>query len=227
MSLERENALNVALNKVTDEQEFEALADLTKDLKAQNFDVTLTGSDAAEIENLINQVHDNDAADDDLDVNKALEEAAFVKQEDLQLFGRHRLLCWDATKPKDVEKFMDGKKANLVLTDAPYNVDFESTCGLKIHNDKQDNDTFDSLLFAALKNMAKHTSLGGFICVLHVDTEGLNFRMAFIEAEFHLSPVFLGRTLRSLVEVYTAGFMNRFFLDGSEAGNTNGLQESL
>ncbi|NCC79100.1 MAG: DNA modification methylase [Clostridia bacterium] len=189
MSAEREKALNVALNKVTGDWEFEALADLIKDLEAQDFDVTLTGFDAAEIEDIFSQVHDKDATDDDYDVNKALEEAAFVKPGDVWLLGRHRLLCGDATKPVDVEKLMDGKKANLVLTDPPYNVDFESASGLKIQNDKQDNDTFYSFLLAAFKNMAEHTAPGGSIYVFHADTEGLNFRRAFIEAGFHLSGV--------------------------------------
>jgi len=189
MSAEREKALNVALNKVTGDWEFEALAELIKDLEAQDFDVTLTGFDAAEIEDLFSQVHDKDAKDDDYDVNKALEEAAFVKPGDVWLLGRHRLLCGDATKPEDVEKLMDGKKANLVLTDPPYNVDFESASGLKIQNDKQDNDTFYSFLLAAFKNMAEHTAPGGSIYVFHADTEGLNFRKAFIEAGFHLSGV--------------------------------------
>lgn len=189
MSPEREKALNVALNKVTGDWEFEALADLIKDLEAQDFDVTLTGFDAAEIEDLFSQVHDKDATDDDYDVNKALEEDAFVKPGDVWLLGRHRLLCGDATKPEDVEKLMDGKKANLVLTDPPYNVDFESASGLKIQNDKQDNDTFYSFLLAAFKNMAEHAAPGGSIYVFHADTEGLNFRKAFIEAGFHLSGV--------------------------------------
>ena len=193
MSPEREKALNVALNKVTGDWEFEALADLIKDLEAQDFDVTLTGFDAAEIEDLFSQVHDKDATDDDYDVNKALEEAAFVKQGDVWLLGRHRLLCGDATKPEDVEKLMDGNKANLVLTDPPYNVDFESASGLKIRNDKQDNDTFYSFLLAAFKNMAEHTAPGGSIYVFHADTEGLNFRKAFIEAGFHLSGVCIWR----------------------------------
>ena len=189
MSAEREKALNVALNKVTGDWEYEALADLIKDLEAQDFDVTLTGFDAAEIEDLFSQVHDKDAEDDDYDVNKALEEAAFVKPGDVWLLGRHRLLCGDATKPEDVEKLMDGKKANLVLTDPPYNVDFESTNGLKIENDKQDNDTFYSFLLTAFQNMAEHTAPGGSIYVFHADTEGINFRKAFLEAGFHLSGV--------------------------------------
>jgi DNA modification methylase len=189
LSPEREKALNVALNKVTGDWEIEALADLIKGLEAQDFDITLTGFDAAEIEDLFSQVHDKDVTDDDYDVNKALEEAAFVKPGDLWMVGRHRLLCGDATKIEDVTRLMDGKKANLVLTDPPYNVDFESSSGLKIQNDKQDNDTFYKFLIAAFKNMADHTAPGGSIYVFHADTEGLNFRKAFIEAGFHLSGV--------------------------------------
>lgn len=189
LSSEREKALNVALNKVTGDWEFEALADLIKDLETQDFDVTLTGFDAAEIEDLFSRVHDKDSTDDDYDVNKALEEASFVKPGDIWLLGRHRLLCGDATKPEDVSTLMDGKKANLILTDPPYNVDFESASGLKIQNDKQDNDTFFKFLLSAFKNMADHTAPGGSIYVFHADTEGLNFRKAFIEAGFHLSGV--------------------------------------
>jgi DNA modification methylase len=189
LSPEKEKALNVALNKVTGDWEFEALADLIKDLEAQDFDVTLTGFDAAEIEDLFSMVHDKDATDDDYDVNKALEEAAFVKPGDIWMLGRHRLLCGDATSAEDVATLMDGKKANLVLTDPPYNVDFESSSGLKIQNDKQDNDTFYKFLSSSFENMAEHTAAGGSIYVFHADTEGLNFRKAFIEAGFHLSGV--------------------------------------
>jgi hypothetical protein len=220
LSPEREKALNVALNKVTGDWEIEALADLIKGLEAQDFDVTLTGFDAAEIEDLFSQVHDKDVTDDDYDVNKALEEAAFVKPGDLWMVGRHRLLCGDATKIEDVTRLMDGKKANLVLTDPPYNVDFESSSGLKIQNDKQDNDTFYKFLIAAFKNMADHTAPGGSIYVFHADTEGLNFRKAFIEAGFHLSGVCIWKK-NSLV----LGNTSLYYLDGLEEPSINGLLE--
>ncbi len=88
----------MALNKVTGDWEFEALADLIKELDEQDFDVTLTGFDAAEIDDLFSKVHDKDAKDDDYEVNQALEEAAFVQPGDIWLLGRHRLMCGDATK---------------------------------------------------------------------------------------------------------------------------------
>lgn len=189
LSPEREKALNVALNKVTGDWEVEALADLIKELEAEDFDVTLTGFDAAEIDDLFSQVHDKDAEDDDYDVNKALEEDTIVKQGDIWILGRHRLMCGDATKAEDVTRLMDGKKGNLVLTDPPYNVDFTSSSGLQIQNDKQEDKQFYSFLLSAFKNMADNIAPGASAYVFHADTEGLNFRKAFIEAGFHLSGV--------------------------------------
>ncbi|NLC44002.1 MAG: DNA modification methylase, partial [Clostridiales bacterium] len=189
LSPEREKALNVALNKVTGDWEFEALADLIKELDEQDFDVTLTGFDAAEIDDLFSKVHDKDAKDDDYDVNQALEEAAFVQPGDIWLLGRHRLMCGDATKAEDVAKLMDDKKANLALTDPPYNVDFKSSSGLTIQNDKQENEVFYNFLLSAFKNMAENMAPGASAYVFHADTEGLNFRKSFIEAGFHLSGV--------------------------------------
>jgi DNA modification methylase len=186
---DKEKALNVALNKVTGDWEIEALADLLQDLDEQDFDLTLTGFDAAEIEDLFSQVHDKDAKDDDYDVNKALEEAAFVEPGDVWLLGRHRLMCADATIAENVLQLMDGKKANLVVTDPPYNVDFKSASGLKIQNDKQEDSQFYLFLMSAFKNMAENMVPGASAYVFHADTEGLNFRKAFIDAGFHLSGV--------------------------------------
>lgn len=189
LSAEKEKALNVALNKVTGDWEFEALADLLKELEEQDFDVTLTGFDAAEIEDLFSQVHDKDAKEDDYDVNKALEEATFAEPGDIWILGRHRLMCGDATKADDVAELMEGKKGNLVVTDPPYNVNFESSSGLKIQNDKQDKEQFYQFLFSAFKNMADNIAPGASAYVFHADTEGLNFRKAFIDAGLHLSGV--------------------------------------
>ncbi|SQC01993.1 DNA methyltransferase [Mobiluncus curtisii] len=96
-------------------------------------------------------------------------------------------MCADATNPADVETLMDGKQANLVVTDPPYNVDFKSNSGLKIAGDKQDTDTFYQFLLAAFTNMADALEKGGSAYVFHADTEGLNFRKAFLDAGFYLS----------------------------------------
>lgn len=156
-------------------------------LQAEAFDVSLTGFEDQEIADLFAGDNDTGAEDDDFDLNDALEKAAFVERGDIWTVGRHRLMCGDATNADDVAALMDGKKANLVVTDPPYNVAFESSDGLSIKNDKMAGDKFYEFLLSAFKNMADHLEKGGAAYVFHADTEGLNFRKAFIDAGFHLS----------------------------------------
>lgn len=156
-------------------------------LEGMDFDVSLTGFDDQEIADLFADDESTGAEDDDFDLSDALEKAAFVEKGDVWVVGRHRLMCGDATSPEDVATLMDGKKANLIITDPPYNVAFESSDGLSIKNDKMENDKFYEFLLAAFKNMAEHLEKGGSAYVFHADTEGLNFRKAFIDAGFHLS----------------------------------------
>ena len=115
----KEKALNVALNKIGGESEIPLLTDLLKDLSDNDFDATLTGFDLTEIDELFSKADDKDGKDDGYYVTKALEEASFVNQGDVWLLGKHRLLCGDATNPEDIKALMDGKKANLILTDPP------------------------------------------------------------------------------------------------------------
>ena len=156
-------------------------------LEGMDFDVSLTGFNEDEISDLFAGADTSDTQDDDFDLSDALEKAAFVERGDVWVVGRHRLMCGDATSPEDVATLMDGKKANLIITDPPYNVAFESSDGLSIKNDKMENDKFYEFLLAAFKNMAEHLEKGGSAYVFHADTEGLNFRKAFIDAGFHLS----------------------------------------
>lgn len=156
-------------------------------LEGMDFDVSLTGFDEDEIADLFDDEEGTGAEDDDFDLSDALEKAAFVERGDIWQVGRHRLMCGDATSEEDVAALMDGKKANLIVTDPPYNVAFESSDGLSIKNDKMAGDKFYEFLLAAFKNMAAHLEKGGSAYVFHADTEGLNFRKAFIDAGFHLS----------------------------------------
>ena len=156
-------------------------------LEGMDFDVSLTGFNEDEIADLFADSEGTGAEDDDFDLSDALEKAAFVERGDVWQVGGHRLMCGDATSPEDVATLMDGKKANLIITDPPYNVAFESSDGLSIKNDKMENDKFYEFLLAAFKNMAEHLEKGGSAYVFHADTEGLNFRKAFIDAGFHLS----------------------------------------
>lgn len=156
-------------------------------LQAEAFDVSLTGFDEQEITDLFKEENDTGAEDDDFDLSLALEKASFVEKGDVWTVGRHRLMCGDATSAEDVSKLMDGRKANLILTDPPYGVSFQSSDGLSIQNDSIKREEFYQFLLSAMKNMADHLEPGGAAYVFHADTEGLNFRRAFVDAGFHLA----------------------------------------
>ena len=96
-------------------------------LQGEDFDVSLTGFEEQELADLFAIEGDKAAKDDDFELSAALEKASFVERGDLWIVGRHRLLCGDATRTEDVERLMDGKKANLIVTDPPYGVSFKSS----------------------------------------------------------------------------------------------------
>ncbi len=127
--------------------------------------------------------------EDDFDLTAALEEASFVEPGDVWTVGRHRLICGDATNLSDVETLMDKKKANLILTDPPYAVSYESASGLSIKNDNLKAEEFYDFLLNSFKNMIEVSEDGASAYVFHADTEGLTFRKAFEDAGFHLSGV--------------------------------------
>ena len=156
-------------------------------LQGADFDVSLTGFDPDELADLFADDGDSDVKDDDFDLSAALEKAAFVKKGDIWTVGRHRLMCGDATSAEDVAALMDGKRANLVVTDPPYGVSFKSSDGLTIENDSMKGDEFYQFLLAAFKNVVANLEKGGAAYVFHADTEGLNFRRAFQDAGFHLA----------------------------------------
>lgn len=156
-------------------------------LQGADFDLNLTGFDEAELMDIFGDDNQSRAKDDDFDLTAALEKASFVEKGDVWTVGRHRLMCGDATSSEDVSTLMGNKKANLILTDPPYGVSFKSSSGLTIQNDSMKNEEFYNFLLASFKCMAEHLENGGSAYVFHADTEGLNFRKAFIDAGFHLA----------------------------------------
>lgn len=163
----------------------EMLAVELSELQGADFDVSLTGFDETEIAELFADDND-DAKDDDFDVEGELEKPPVTKSGDLWLLGNHRLICGDSTKEDTYTRLMDGKKANLVVTDPPYNVNYEGSAG-KIKNDNLENDKFYQFLLDAFQNTEKAMADDASIYVFHADTEGLNFRKAFADAGFYLS----------------------------------------
>lgn len=191
-------------------------------LQAESFDVGLTGFDGSEIADLFET--DSEVKDDDFDVDAELEKPPVTKSGDLWLLGNHRLVCGDSTREETYTLMMDGKKANLVVTYPPYNVNYEGSAG-KIKNDNMDNVKFYQFLLDAFTNMEKAMADDSSIYVFNADTEGLNLRKVFADAVFYLSVTCIWKK-QSLVSagVRTSGSMSLCCSDGRRKAYTSGTQ---
>lgn len=186
MDEEKEKALNIALNKISGDWDKDKLALLIADLQGTDFDVSLTGFEPAEIDDLFKDTLKDGVKEDAFDVGAELEKPTFSKAGDIWTLGRHRLICGDSTKAETFDLLMGSTKANLVITDPPYNVNYEGSAG-KIKNDNMANEAFYQFLLDAFTNTEKVMADDASIYVFHADTEGLNFRRAFADAGFYLS----------------------------------------
>ena len=116
------------------------------------------------------------AVEDDADI--VLPEEPKAKRGDIYQLGAHRLMCGDSTDSADVARLMDGKAADLLLTDPPYNVNYEGGTGLTIQNDNMEDAAFRKFLrdaFACADGVMKP---GAAFYIWHADSEGYNFRGA-------------------------------------------------
>lgn len=186
LDVEHEKALNIALNKISGEWDTEKLADLMADLQEADYDVSLTGFDVAELDELFKDEIQEGIKEDEFDVDAELTKPSMTKKGDLWCLGEHRLLCGDSTKLESYEYLMAGKLANLVITDPPYNVNYQGLAG-KIKNDAMDNNSFYQFLLDSFIGMERSMADDASIYVFHSDTEGLNFRKSFDDAGFYLS----------------------------------------
>ena len=144
----KEKALNIALNKITGEWDYAMLGDLLLDLDSQNYDLEITGFDLDEIEGIMAPLgleEEKEVIEDDFDCTPPEEPKA--KYGDIYQLGNHYLMCGDSTKEEDVEKLMNGNKADMVFTDPPYNIAYS---GIKdkrtIENDKMNDEDFVDFL---------------------------------------------------------------------------------
>ena len=124
--LNREKALNIALNKISGEWDFVKLADIIDELELNDFDIPLTGFDEQELENFgieedPKEHEPVEVAEDDYDEPDDLE--VTVQTGDIYILGNHRLMCGDSTKKEDVALLMEGKQADMVFTDPPYDLE--------------------------------------------------------------------------------------------------------
>lgn len=205
-----EIAANIALNQISGEFEKDALMGLLIQLESAGYDTMAAGFDTNDLAELFAEVDlTQEANDDHYDVDKALEEAEktepITKYGDIWQLGEHRLMCGDATDFSDIGILMAGSKADLILTDPPYNVDYEAKdkslersykrnttrTTNEILNDKMAEDDFYNFLYRIFSNYCDVAKAGAAVYVFHADSEGLAFRQAFAAAGFKLAEVLI------------------------------------
>lgn len=177
---EQVKAFRLADNKVSELAEWD-LDKLAEELQFIDMDMLQFGFEDLE------ETMERDVLEDEFNENEELPTNPYAKKGDIFVLGKHRLMCGDSTLVEDVAKLCDGKVADMIFTDPPYNVDYEGGTGMKIQNDKQKDADFFEFLTKAFNNMAANVKNGGSIYCCHADTEGINFRTAFKSAGFKLA----------------------------------------
>lgn len=193
--INREKALNLALNKISGEWDFVKLADILDDLELNDFDISLTGFDEPELEDFgIEDKTEHEPAEiveDDYEEPDELE--VIVQHGDIYILGNHRLMCGDSTKREDVALLMDGKQADMVFTDPPWNVNYgggtENTPNKtrSILNDSMTTEDFKNFMFSVFQNMNQFSKEGCMTYVVMSTQEWGNLTLTLNEAGYHWS----------------------------------------
>lgn len=154
--------------------ELDELADLDLD-----FDMTEFGFDLPDIEGEEVEVIEDEFEEE-------LPAEPISKLGDIYQLGRHRLMCGDSTNSLEVEKLMGNKKADLLITDPPYNVAYEGKGkeALTIKNDSKETNEFHSFLYEAFSAAINNMKLGSSFYVWYASSEVVNFHTALEEAGF-------------------------------------------
>lgn len=181
---EQVKAYRLADNKTAEKAEwdFDLLTDELLSLQELDFDMEQFGFD-------FDFSEDEEAVEDD-NWEADVPEEPISKRGDIWVLGRHRLMCGDSTEAADVALLMDGNKADMLLTDPPYNVDYTGKASeletRKIENDKMEDSAFQDFLTSAFENAAENMKAGGVFYIWHAESEGLNFRVACKKAGFQV-----------------------------------------
>lgn len=180
LSLEEERELNVRLNKNLGEWNFDLLADFDLDKLKE------IGFSSDELDKIMS--FSPDEKDDDV---PEIPEEPKSKLGEIYQLGNHRIMCGDSTKIEDVEKLMDGKKADMVFTDPPYGVSYENKTKsianqrkdiLPVANDELGKDALKDIVFPAFKNIAENLKNGGVYYVCSPQGGELGLMMMMMDA---------------------------------------------
>lgn len=187
LPLDKEKALNVALNKISGRWDDDKLALLLKELDADILDLSGFGED--EIQDVIEQYDmrldmENEAIDDEFEIE--LPEKPKATLGNIYQLGNHRLMCGDSTNKEHIELLMDGDKADLLITDPPYNVNYEGKTedSLKIQNDNKTSSEFYEFLKSAFDSVADYLREGASFYVWYASSEVVNFVSSLVDTNF-------------------------------------------
>lgn len=187
LPLDKEKALNVALNKISGQWDDDELALLLKELDADVLD--LSGFVEEEIQDVIEQYDmkldmENEAIDDEFEIE--LPEKSKATLRDIYQLGNHRLMCGDSTNKEHLKLLMNGEKADLLITDPPYNVNYEGKTedSLKIQNDNKSSSEFYEFLKSAFDSVADYLREGASFYVWYASSEVVNFVSSLVDANF-------------------------------------------
>lgn len=148
-----------------------------EDLQADDFDLAFTGFDDDDIASIFDVPPDPVEKEDHV---PTIEKIKRTKLGEVWLLGEHRLMCGDSTDALAAAALMGEEKADMAVTDPPYNVDYEGKTkdALKIQNDKKSDSDFRLFLSDAFARMFECLKDGGAYYIWHADSEGYNFRGA-------------------------------------------------
>jgi len=182
LSPAQEKQANVRLNSIKGAWDYDKLAAVLADFSPE--EVAAANLDPKDLQALY--AREQDLAEDDFDVAQSIaaHETPTTKPGDIILLGEHRLMCGDATNKEHAAHLMDGRLADMIFTDPPYNVNYHGGTKekLSILNDHMTKDAFFTFLLDAFTNMTAHLKNGGAAYVCHADSEGVSFRRAFEDA---------------------------------------------
>lgn len=154
---------------------------LDEELKALEGDFDLSSLGFEEFLGL----EEPEVEDDDFEENDFLSENPESKVGDIYVLGEHRLFVGDSKSKENVDLLVNGQTVDFILTDPPYNVDYEGKTAekLKIDNDKLEDDDFYDLLLKAFSNMVEHAKPGANFFVFHSDSQETIFRETLEKAK--------------------------------------------